>query len=256
MVRNPAKVVPESPTEVDQKPTEAMQRLEREKEQQSISEVVEELVISLNRLDAEHPYLIRDYPEYAALSAGIRDFKNTTENGMNTLGFIFDELRKCLHTISDERNSRLSHHGLRSRLIPRRFLPMSFDLLRGSIHERKNVAMNIREALADAVEDVISGEIGINEIPEAYRNKVKGMVLQALVFDYGRASQIRAQLGEAGGVVFDLLRKPDNKLKELRSEAGVNPSPIRNPENSEQIEAAVALIIMRTRGQISHGQPL
>jgi hypothetical protein len=216
------------------------------------SNVSVHILDGLKSLEANHPYLRNDYTEYAALRAEIEQARITPPEDQTVLGVLYDKIRECLHHISDERNAQVTSIGQARRLIPRNYLPISFDLLLEDFGER-GVAENVRHGTSDIVEDAILGEIDIETINYTHRARVEGKVMKALVYDYGRAGEIRRELSELEErKVFRLLKLNDVQLQNVRRAIGVDPLPAKNPELPEPVMAAVSLIILRTRAQIIH----
>lgn len=222
------------------------------KELRLTSDIAIHILSSLKGLEANHPYLQTDYADYAALRVEIEQARITPPEDLGVLGVLYDKIRECLHHISDERNGQVASIGQARRLIPRNYLPISFDLLMEDFSER-GVAENIRHGTDYIVEDAILGEMEIEEVAGSHRNRVKTKVLSALVYDYGRAGEIKRELADIGErKVFRLLKLSDDQLKKARSKMGVEEFPPKNPEILEPIVAAVALIILRVRAQIVH----
>lgn len=222
------------------------------KELRLTSNIAIHILSSLKRLEANHPYLRTDYPDYAALRVEIEQARITPPEDQSVLGVLYDRIRECLHHISDERNDQVASIGQARRLIPRNYLPMSFDLLMEDFSER-GVAENIRHGTDYMVEDAILGEMEIEEVSVSHRNRVRTKVLKALVYDYGRAGDIKRELEDIGErKIFKLLKLSDDQLKKARVKMGAAAFPAQNPEATESIVAAVALIILRVRAQIIH----
>lgn len=216
------------------------------------ADIATHILSSLKGLEANHQYLRTDYADYAALRVEIEQARITPPEDLGVLGVLYDKMRECLHHISDERNGQVASIGQARRLIPRNYLPMSFDLLMEDFKER-DVAENIRHGTDYMVEGTILGEVGIEEVSSNHRNRVKTKVLSALVYDYGRAGEIKSELADIGERnIFKLLKLSDAKLKKARIKMGVEELPPKNPEILEPIVAAVALIILRVRAQIIH----
>lgn len=219
--------------------------LELSREAEETSDMASYILGRLKVMEGDHPYLKpqdpkEDYPEYISLRRNIEQaYINPPKR--EVLGMYFDKLRECLHRISDERNAQISAIGQAHILIPRNYLPMSFDLLLQDFaelgfHEGAVFAVN------DTVEDVLFGDVKIEEVTTSHRDRIKAKVLKALVSDYGMARQIREDLEEQGPEVFELLKLSDDELNSVLKESG------------EGSKSAVASIIIRTRGYITHGR--
>lgn len=222
------------------------------KELKATSQLAGNILGRLKNLESNHPYLQADYPAYDDLRNHIVEAMVTPPEDQKDLGVLYDKMRELLHHISDERNSEVATIGQARRLIPRNYLPISFDLLLEEF-----MAMESNSTLAqltnDAMEDVIFGDLGIEEISFTHRDRIAAKVIKALVYDYGHADQIKAELGKYGErKVFRLLKLKNQQLEGARSKMGVEPLPSKNPETSEPIVASIALLILRTRAQISH----
>jgi hypothetical protein len=218
------------------------------------SDVAVHILAGLKSLEANHPYLRADYPEYAALRAEIEKARINPPEDQTVLGVLYDNIRECLHHISDERNAQVTAIGQARRLIPRNYLPISFDLLLEDFRE-SDMAENVRQGTADIVEVSILGEIDVETISFTHRNRTKAKIMKALVYDHGRAGEIRRELSELKErKVFRLLKLNDVQLQNVRRGLGVEPLPAKNPELPEPVMAAVSLVILRTRAQIIHEQ--
>lgn len=210
----------------------------------------------LKILEGNHPYLKTDYPEYAAVRQEIADGIVTPPEDRTELGVLYDKMRELLHHISDERNAKVSSDEEVRRLIPRNYLPMSFDLLLEDFMEMQSNEQ-LAHSTIDAVEDVLFGDRGIEEINTTHRERIRAKVMKALVYDYGHAEKIREDLAEAGDEnVFRLLKLNSDKLKAIRKKNGLEPLPPKDPEGNEHPVHKVALIILRTREQISHNRKI
>lgn len=222
------------------------------KELKTTAQIAGNILGRLKSLEFNHPYLQADYPAYDNLRNSIVEAMVTPPESQKDLGVLYDKMRELLHHISDERNSEIATIGQARRLIPRNYLPISFDLLLEEF-----VAMESNPTLAhftnDAIEDVIFGDFAIEEISFTHRDRISAKVMKALVYDYGHADQIKEELAKYGErKVFRLLKLKNQQLERARSKMGAEPMPSKDPETPEPMVASVALIILRTRAQISH----
>lgn len=206
--------------------------------------IADHLLCKMNKMESENPFLLNEV-SYLHFRMGILSEHEDPSDNVEFLETIYAQLIGFLRGVEANRNSlKVIGKGQHFRLSS--YLPAEFSSLRSGFKDVYGPEL-IEDGIESLAEELLFGamEGGLDEVPLAYRIKVKKKVMDLLVYDDFEKAAIEDKLEKVGDdELFRLIRLDDSSLETIL-------------KTERSIFADICHVILAARDQIHHeyGRP-